>query len=287
MKRYAPFLVLLAGILWGCIGIFVRLLNVGELFAMNIVALRAFLTSGLMGLFLLFYDRRLFVIRIRDLWCFLGTGICSIVFFNFCYFKAIGEMSMAIAAVLLYTAPAMVMVMSYFLFQEKLTRRKILSLVLTFLGCVLVTGVITEPGNITGTGILIGLGAGFGYALYSIFSRFAIERGYHTFTITFYTFLFASVGTVFTSDLPGIVTKASSDPHLFFSGLALALFCTVIPYLTYTLGLKYVDNSTASILASIEPVTAALIGILLYQERISFFGVSGIIIVILALIINH
>ena len=189
VKKIAPVLILIAGILWGCLGIFVRKLNTQGLYSMDIVSLRAIVTCLSMGLFLAFYNPRLFSISLRDTWCFAGTGICSIVFFNYCYFKSISITSLSVAAVLLYTAPAMVMVLSFFLFKEKFTKRKIVSLVMTFVGCILVTGVVTSSGSVTGLGILTGLGAGFGYALYSIFSRYAIEKGYHTLTITFYTFL--------------------------------------------------------------------------------------------------
>ena len=84
MKKLAPLLILTAGILWGCLGIFVRQLNNHGLVSMDIVFLRALVTCLIMGLVLLIFDRSKFRIRWKDLWCFLGTGICSIVFFNFC-----------------------------------------------------------------------------------------------------------------------------------------------------------------------------------------------------------
>ena len=59
----------------------------------------------------------------------------------------------------------------------------------------------------------------------------------------------------------------------------------MVPYLTYTLGLKYVDNSRASIIASVEPVTATILGVILFHERISVSGVLGIVLVIAALFI--
>ena len=115
MKKAAPFLILLAGILWGSMGLFVRTLNGQGLASMGIVSLRAIVTAVSMLIFLLIFDRRYLQIKIRDIWCFFGTGILSIIFFNYCYFSAITLTSMSVAAVLLYTAPAIVMVLSYFL----------------------------------------------------------------------------------------------------------------------------------------------------------------------------
>lgn len=285
MKKFAPILILIAGVLWGSMGLFVRTLNAQGLASMEIVGLRATVTVVALFLFLLLFDRKLFKICWKDLWCFLGTGICSIVFFNFCYFKAITLTSLSVAAILLYTAPAIVMVLSYFLFQEKLTKRKLLALVMTFVGCVLVTGILTETGNVTAGGILVGLGAGLGYALYSIFSRYALERGYTSLTITFYTFLIAAIGSFFFADMGKVARVAMNGAGNLFFCLAFGVLCTVVPYLTYTLGLQYVENGKASIIASVEPVTATLLGAVLFHEKLTVSGVLGIVLVLAALMI--
>ena len=134
---------------------------------------------------------------------------------------------------------------------------------------------------------MIGLGAGLGYALYSIFSRFAIERGYESYTISFYTFLFAAFATLFfVKPLDVTITVASS-----FSGVGLAfvfvLVSTVIPYITYTRGLKSVENGQASIIASIEPVVATLNGIILFGEKMSWSVAAGIILVLAGIVISN
>jgi drug/metabolite transporter (DMT)-like permease len=285
MKKIAPVFILTAGILWGCLGIFVRKLNAQGLCSMDIVSLRAVVTCLCMALFLAFYDRTLFKVHLKDIWCFVGTGICSIVFFNFCYFKAMAMTSLSVAAVLLYTAPAIVMVLSFFLFQEPFTKRKITALIFTFTGCVLVTGVITNPGNVSAGGILCGLGAGLGYALYSIFGRYAIKKGYHTLTITFYTFLIAGIGTLFFVNFGKIFAVITESAEMFGFGMALGLVGTVLPYMTYTVGLQFVDNSKASIIASIEPVTATLLGMILYGENMTISGLLGMVFVLIGLFI--
>lgn len=285
MKKFSSILILVAGILWGSMGLFVRNLNTYGLVSMEIVGLRASVTTLAMFLFLFIFDRKLFKIHWKDIWCFTGTGICSIVFFNYCYFKAITLTSLSVAAILLYTAPAMVMVFSYILFREKFTKRKLVSLVMTFIGCVLVTGILTDTGTIQISGILVGLGAGLGYALYSIFSRYALERGYASLTITFYTFLIATIGTFFFADMKKVVNVATGSGHMLLFCLAFGILCTVVPYLTYTLGLQYVENGKASIIASIEPVTATLLGVFLFQEKITVTGILGVILVLAALMI--
>lgn len=287
MKRIAPFLVLLAGILWGMIGIFVRQLNEIGFTSMDIVAIRAIVTSVLLLIFLLIFDRKMLVIKPKDIWCFVGTGVVSIVFFNFCYFKAINMTSLSVAAVLLYTAPAIVMVVSAVLFKEKITVIKVISIILTFVGCVLVAGVIGANGNLTFGGILFGLGAGFGYAMYSIFSRFAIKRGYHSLTISFYTFVFATIGSVFLADMKSIVSVSIADYKVILFCIIFGLVSTVIPYIVYTLGLKEMENSQASIIASIEPVAATILGVTFFKEHLQLNEIVGAILVIGAIIISN
>jgi drug/metabolite transporter (DMT)-like permease len=285
MKRIAPGLILLAGVLWGSMGLFVRKLNALGLSSMEIVALRVSVTSIALGLYLLLFQRHLLKIRIRDCWCFLGTGICSIVFFNVCYFTAITLTSLSVAAVLLYTAPAIVMVLSCLLFGEKMTARKFMSLLMTLSGCVLVTGVLENGGDISGAGILAGLGAGLGYALYSIFGRYALEKGYHSLTITFYTFLTASIASLFTGNIGHVAAVAIESSSMLLFCFAFGILCTVVPYLVYTIGLNYIENSRASILASIEPVTATVLGIFVFQEPVSLPEVVGMALVVGAFIV--
>lgn len=285
MKRLSILFILISGILWGCLGTFVRVLNAQGIQSMDIVFLRAIVTAIAMLLYLFITNRKMLVIKLKDLWCFLGTGIASITFFNFCYFKAVMLTSLSVAAVLLYTAPAIVMVLSFILFREKFTGRKCIAIVMTFVGCVLVTGVFKGSQVITAQGILYGLGAGLGYALYSIFSRYALEKGYHSLTITCYTFIVSAVVTFFFADYGKVFQVVCSSPFYVFIALALGICCTVAPYLLYTLGLTRIDNSTASIIASIEPVTATVIGIVIYHESIDLFEIIGIILVIGAMVI--
>lgn len=287
MKKFAPFLILLAGIFWGMIGIFVRRLNALGFASMDIVALRALTTTVLLGAFLLIYDKKKLHIRLKDIWCFAGTGIVSIVFFNFCYFKAITLTSLPVAAILLYTAPAIVMVLSALLFREKITKIKVVSLILTFAGCVLVTGIFSGAQTLNLRGILIGLGAGLGYALYSIFSRFALQKGYDSLTISFYTFLFAALGTIPFANYAGMVEICSGDWKIVGFCLLFGLVSTVLPYIAYTRGLQEIENSKASIIASIEPVTATLLGVIAYHETLSVLAVLGVILVLAAIVLNN
>lgn len=284
-RKIAPFFILLAGCLWGSMGIFVRTLNSWGLASFDIVALRSFVTMVCMLLILSIFKRELLKIRLKDIWCFLGTGLCSIVFFNYCYFRTIMETSMPVAAVLLYTAPVMVVLMSAVLFGEKITPVKAVALVFVFAGCALVAGLVGSEHALTPKGLLVGLGAGFGYALYSIFSRYALERGYQPLTILFYTFTFSSVGVLPFAALPEVWQAVTVNAGHAAVSVIFGLLSTVIPYFVYTIGLSYVENGTASILASVEPVMASFIGIVLFKERVDIWQAAGMLLVFFSIII--
>jgi len=272
--------ILLSGMLWGCMGLFVRVLNKQGIASMDIVFLRAIVTAVAMVIYLFIFHRKMLKIHWKDFWCFLGTGIASITFFNFCYFKAIMMTSLSVAAVLLYTAPAIVMILSYILFHEAFTVRKVIAIVMTFFGCMLVTGMLGQQQAITTTGLLYGLGAGLGYAFYSIFSRYALEKGYHSLTITCYTFIVTTVVSVFFTNVSKVSMVVFSSPLYVMLTVALGLICTVAPYLLYTLGLQEVDNSHAAIIASIEPVTATVLGFVVFGEDITVVKMMGMILVL-------
>ncbi len=282
-KGVAIVAVLAAACLWGTTGLFIRHFNVMGLTSLQITYLRAIATALCMLLLMLCTDRSLLRIRLRDLWCFAGNGILSLLFFNFCYFRTIEVSSMGIAATLLYTAPAFVALMSAWLYKEKFTGRTALALVLDFAGAVLVSGIVTGGQLLTFPGLLLGLASGFFYALYSIFTRFALMRGYHSVTITFYTFLFTSLGGAVIADHGEIAASVGRNGGTVLLFVCLyALVTTVLPYTFYNAGLQRVENSTASVISSIELVCAAVIGLIAFGEVPDVYAIVGILLVLAA-----
>ena len=193
--------------------------------------------------------------------------------------------SLSVAAVLLYTAPAFVMLMSAVLFQEKLSLQKIAALVIAFLGCAFVSGIVGGAGALSAKGILYGLGAGFGYALYSIFGRYALQKGYDSLTISFYTFLCSSICTLFLADRGIVAEVFAGNMVMGVKTILLVLIVTLFPYLFYTKGLSGVENGTASVLASVEPVVATLVGVVVYKETLNLWNVIGIGMVLFSIVL--
>ena len=176
-SKAAYFCVVLSAILWGIIGIFVKKLDEYGFSNLQIVFIRAFVATVSVALYILIKNNKIEAIKLKDAKYFVGTVILSFSFFNWCFFIAINKTSLAVAAILLYTAPTIVMIFSVFLFKEKITKNKAASLLLTFAGCALVTFSAQGTGiKVSFVGVLAVLGSGLGYGLYSIFSRYALDK---------------------------------------------------------------------------------------------------------------
>lgn len=287
-KANGTLLIILAGIFWGSMGIFVRgLADFAGFTSIQIVSLRLTVAAVTFTLILLRKDIKGFRIALKDIPLFLGLGLGSVLFFAACYFTAIQMMTLSIAAILLYTSPIWVMLMSLLFFHESMTKNKLLALIISFIGCVLVSGIGSGEGNVTVMGILIGLGSGIGYGLYSILGTIALRR-YSTYTVTTYTFIIAATGSVFLCSLPDLlhkVTACSDKPYLFLLIILTGLVTAVIPFLCYTLGLEQVEASRAAILATIEPMVATLIGIVVFHEYMTLMSVIGVVCIIAAIVL--
>ncbi|MGA4718960.1 DMT family transporter [Fictibacillus nanhaiensis] len=264
--------------LWGIIGFFVKELSQAGFTSLQIVFLRAASAFLLFLAWIIVQNSSLLKIDVKDIWYFLGTGILSVSFFNWCYFTTIQTSSLAIAAILLYTAPAFVLVISAIVFKEQLTRQKLFALAATFFGCTLVSGLFSAQLELSMLSLLIGLGAGFGYSLYSIFGKLA-SRKYETLTISIYTFFFAMLALFPISGISSADIQVYS-PSVLMNVLGLGLFPTVFAYWFYTQGLQQIDASKASIVSTIEPVVATLMGMMLYKESISVVQGIGILFVL-------
>ena len=283
MNNKIYYLYVISGaILWGLISLFSNTLADNGLSPENIVAIRSFGAAVVIFIIFAVKDKSLLKIELKDIKYFIGTGIISFVFFNWCLFTSMNECSAAIAVVLLYTAPVFVTLMSAVLFKEKITKIKIFALIMTVIGCMFVTGVV--GGKINGTlfGVICGIGSGVFYALYSIFGRYALEK-YSAATVTVYTFIFAALGSIPLIE-PGSLINGLSNTTAIMSAILIVVVSTVSPFLLYTKALTGVESGTASILATAEPAVGVLVSVFILHQPINLISVVGVLLILGAVI---
>ena len=276
--------IMTAGILWGCMGLFNRGIADLGLGATSVMIIRNLGACILMGLIFLVVDRSIFPIKLRHLPYFVGTGIGSVMLMTLFYFQSQQTNSLAVAAILLYTAPAFVVILSAILFKDKITKQKLAALIIAFLGCTFVSGIWSGGLSISPKGLFYGLGSAFVYSLYTIFGHFALKH-YKPLTVTFYSFVTAGVGSLFFFDAQELAMVTSTGRGIFLS-LCLMFFSTVLPYMFYTKGLNALgDGGKASILASVEPVAASILGILAFGEPMTMGVILGLACILISVYI--
>lgn len=286
MKKLMILMPLFAGALWGSVAIFVRRLTAFGMDNWTILFTRVAIASLLLGIFLIIKDRNLLKIQIRDILLFAGSGIIAMLGLNYCYTEAIKTLSVSFAAVLLSLSPVFVMIFASILFHEKITSLKVICTFFAMAGCFLISGIL-ESGSVSVSayGIFIGLMAAVFYALYSIFSKISMQRGYNVFTITFYSMLLMAVVLLPFTDWSMTISFIAESPVKNLIFMILHSLCTnVLPYVCFTWSLNYVDAGKAAILAAGgEPTAAMIFGILFFKEIPSMIGIIGLIITVAAI----
>ncbi|HSJ14341.1 MAG TPA: DMT family transporter [Longimicrobiales bacterium] len=277
-------LVIGAASFWATFGLFAKVLYARGFTPVELASVRASL--GLAGAALVMVARPAGLrIGPRGLGFFVLYGVLGFALFETVFFAALERTTIAIAAALLYTAPAFVMLASRLLWHEPIPRWKVLALGMVLAGVLLVTGALdalrTGRAHLTGAALALGLGAGAGYALYTLFSKVAMRR-YPASASLFWSFLFASLALALVAPpLEPLLRDRAALPAL----VGLGVVPTLIPYALYLAALRHLRASTAAMLASLEPVIAALLAAALLHEALDATRVLGIALIVSAAVV--
>ncbi len=285
MKKYLSYIfVLTAGLSWGVAGFFTRNLFSYDFAPKDIVLVRNFGSMIAMTVLFFIMDKSIFRIKLRHFPYFIGTGFISVVLFTLLYFSCQQQCSLAVSAILLYTSPVFVMIMSAIIWKDKITKQKLFALIITFAGCVFVSGILGGNLTVTARGLITGLGSGFFYAMYSIFGRFALQH-YKPYTVTYYTFVCAGLASILIASPSHVISASQSSVMVPLFILGLVFIGTVLPFVMYTKGLAEIESSKAAILACVEPVTSALVGIIVFGEPMTVSVLAGLACILTAVYI--
>ena len=286
-KKIYLILPIISGILYGSSGIFVRTLTQNGIDATTLLFLRFSIAIPVMVIAILATDKKHLKIKLSDIKLLIITAM-GIIGLNVLYNIAMNTISLSIAAVLLSSDPVFVLIIAYLIFKEKITKSKVLSIILVLIGCILTTGLIEgNASNVTGIGIIGGIGAAIFWAIYMMGSKKALENGLHTYTILLYSILINTIILIPFTSFNQITTFVNAD--MLGNTIFLILHSTLsfaIPYILLTVSIKYMDSGSASIFTSgAEPLAALIFGMLFYSEIPTILMFSGIILTIIALAI--
>ncbi|MEE0452463.1 DMT family transporter [Peptacetobacter sp.] len=252
--------IAMAGILWSTLGLFGNMLMERGLSSEQVAFTRLFIGFIVLSLYSLI--RRPEVLKI-NLKCLLYCGAIGIIcqgLFNKCYFKAVEVTGVSIAAVLLYTSPLFLAVFSKIVYKEKMTRAKIISLILCCIGAIMaVTGGVLDLKGINTYGIIMGIMAAITYALMPIISKNALKE-FSSETILIYGFLFGAIFMIPSAkpvEMIGFVTDMNVLPYM----ILLGVFPAAMAYIFYAEGIaRGCELSIVGVVASVELIAASIIG---------------------------
>lgn len=279
-KKQGHFLVFIAGVLWGFIGVFVKYMDYNGANVETISFLRVTFALFIMVTFFIvkFGIRKLIIDKKTICICALLGIICHGVY-NICYSAAVTFSGVTVSAVLLDIAPVFTLCFSVILFKEKINGRKIIAIIINIFGCILaVTNGDFQFYQMTFIGIVFGIGAGLCYSLTAIISKFASKKT-DPFIISIYSYFFAMI--FLCAYMIFAKKELIINSGIISWGFLYALIPTAIGYLIYYKGIEKIkESSKVPIIASVEVVIASFIGVIYYGEQVSLLSIFGIVLVL-------
>lgn len=268
-------MVATAAALWGTIGVAARAAYAAGMTPAALVTVRMAAAALVLWGSLRAVRPQLLRVPLRD-GALLGLyGLVNVAGFNLLFFKALHAIPVAAASVLLYTAPAFTAVAARVLFREPLTPAKVLAVLLTLAGCGLVAEAYRpEVWRVRGEGLLAGLGAGMVYSLYALFGKHATAR-YSPWTVLACSLAGGSVTLLLLAGAEAWAARWAllrAWPAVAYMVLA----STLTAHSLYLAGLRRIPASHAGVVATVEPVVAAMVGSALLGEPVGPVRAAGI-----------
>ena len=272
---------------WGTLGLFAKILYAQGVSFESLVAVRASVGWLAVICFLLATQgaRSLRVAR-RDLVFLVPLGLIGIGFFYLLYFYTVRESTVGTAAVLLYSAPAFVVILAWLFLKEPLNAAKAIALLLTIGGIFLVVGAY-DPANLEVSPkiLLTGLLSGLTYGLYAILGRPVAGR-LSPAVILSYALAFGST-LLLVASLPTLDTLAGLPARSYLLLLMLSVVHTALAFALYTFGIRHLGAGRAAIVATIEPVVAGFLGVTLLHEELTAPKALGALLVLAGAALAH
>ena len=240
--------------------------------------------------------RRLLKVR-RPQLLFLAVYGFILAIFNTLWTLSVSLNGAAVATVLVYCSTGFTVLLGWWLLRERLNWSRLLAVVLSLGGCVLVAGALdARAWTANPVGILTGVLAGLAYAVYSLMGRSASQRGLNPWTALLYTFIFAAGFLLVFNLLPtGLIPGVTTGPgELFWLGSAaagwgllflLAIGPTMIGFGLYNVSLGYLPSGIANLIVSMEPAFTAVIAYILLGERLTGIQIVGSLLILSAVIL--
>lgn len=285
-KHQGYILVIIAGILWSTTGLFAKNLMLRGISTLQVAFIRLFLGAVLLFFYCIIKDKSLLKINKKTFIYCLVMGLICQAGFNTFYFTAVDKVGVSTGAILLYTSPIFLTILSKLVYKEIINAQKIITVVICFVGSVLaVTGGGFKDLNISGIGVMLGILAAISYACMSIISKKALKEA-NSITILLYSF-FMGVLFMIPISKPLEIIAHMKDTTILPYMIGLGTISAAGAYICYIEGIcKDIDLSIAGILASGELIGSVILGWIVLKEEFLFIKMVGIILMIVSVVFS-
>ncbi len=190
-------------------------------------------------------------------------------------FTAFKYIESGIACTILFIYPVMVAIIMAIFFKEKITKNIVFAIIMTFAGISLLNN---SSGHLNAFGVGIVLISALMYAIYmvSIKTMKSIKRVKHE-VLAFYVMLSGML--VYVVNLKFCTTLQILD-KLWIFAICLALFPTIISLETINIAIKLIGSTKTAILGALEPITAIVLGVLIFHEKLGVRSIFGILLIL-------
>ena len=274
LKGY--FSVIAASVLWASSGAVGKALFSQGVTPYDLVQIRVTFASLTFGAYLLIFNRHLLKISRADIkWMFIhGAFLMALV--QISYFYTISKLQLMTALLLQYLSPILVAIYASLFWAEKMTRFKVLAIIMAFTGCYLaVGGYNLDNLKLNVDGILGGLMADLSYAAYCLLGEKLMNK-YSPWTVVFYALFFAAF-TWHVVHPPFKYFYASYSTTQLLGMSYIILVGTIGAFSLFFWGINYIRSTRAMITATLEPVSAGFIAWIFLGETLEELQILGAI----------
>jgi DME family drug/metabolite transporter len=210
----------------------------------------------------------------------LVAGALGVAAYQLCFFAAVKDTGVAVGTVVaLGSAPALAGLGGWLLDRRVPDRAWALATALACLGVALLA--LEGGGEVSAPGVALAVGAGAAYATFTLASKRLLDQGHGVEPVMARLFAFGAVLLSPVLIFGDAGWLASGD------GAAMALWLGAVPtaiaYILFASGLRHLHANEVATLTLAEPVTAALLGAVVLDERPGATAVAGIIIILAGL----
>lgn len=280
-----------AALMWAVSGSSAKYLFVNGVTPFQLTQLRLTIGIALLLPWLLLRHPELLRIARRDILYFAILGSAGLAMVQFTYLLTISMLKVAVAILMQYLAPVMIILYSLLFARETLTRATVFAVCCATGGCYLVVGAYNfDLLSLNRQGVLCGLLCALVFAWYSLFSEKGMRR-YPAWTALFYATLFAAVFWNCAHPLwdaaprPFEAFLQNYSPGVWGMILYISVLGTIVPFGLYFEGISLIRSTRASITATLEPITAGIISYFFLGEALEWLQVLGMALVIGAVVL--